>query len=185
MKLDETIALHRELYRADPASVTRLVVRYPPVTKSREGDPEGEPADGVGMNLSAKMIRYLGHPEGYGEVFPWRSALWSLRGECRRTHRYHRDERWNGSLCEFAIRAVIMARLSVPEAQARLGYPTLTRIVREGLEYMEAHLDARQRAASLDQAEVETHEPPVHRSLPGLHQEECPICRQTSSASAL
>lgn len=175
-QLFDTIRLHRELYRADPASVTRMVARHPPTTKDRDGTPQGEPADAVGMNLSARLIRYLGHPEGYGEAFPWRSALWYLRAECRREHRYHREVKWNGSLCETAVRLVVMDRLTIREASRRLGYSYLARILREGLQFIEDHIDARR--SELDQGQELPVPPLGHLPLPGLHAEECPSCRR-------
>lgn len=177
--LAETIERHREAYRDDPRSITRMVARQPPTTKDGRGLREQEPADANGMNLSGRLIKYLGHPEGYGEDFPWTGALWLLRAWCRKNHRYHRGpEGWDGSLCHKMVRLAVVYELSVVEVGQALDYKGAAMVLRKALEHMDDELARRGRQAAQDGTDVEVHEPPGHRPLPGLHAQECPQCRR-------
>lgn len=81
-----------------------------------------EDAAQLGLNLSARLTKLLGHPEGYGQSYPWRSAAWRLRYHCRREHPGHteRDE-FRGALCERLVKLVILYHHSLEEACGVLG----------------------------------------------------------------
>lgn len=93
---------HRALYRAD-LLISKMVAQQPPTSRdANTGVLHQEEAAVIGMTISGRLLRYLSHPEGYGEAFPWSSALWVLKDHCHKNHLEHRrtDRRyWRGALC--------------------------------------------------------------------------------------
>ena len=110
MNLEATIEQHRGMFRDELA--VRMVARQPPTTLDlNTGQLDSEPAAAIGMTVSGPLLRRIGHPEGYGQLFPYAKALWLLKVECRRSHPQHRDSKrpyWRGSLCHEAVLAVVV-----------------------------------------------------------------------------
>lgn len=160
MTLEQTIELHRNLYR-DDTWIERLVQRQPPTTlDAHTGMLDQEPADAVGMSMSARLLRYVSHPEGYGSDFPWSKALWLVRSWCRRTHRrrYHSTEtHWNGSLCHQMVVYVVIRGWSVQNAAAILGYDNPEPILRDAFQYIEETMDDFRRKQEQRAREAEGH----------------------------
>src|SRR5690348_11112766 len=104
--LTNLIADHRQLYAAE-RQLSAMVAHHPPVTIDlNTGILQEEPSAAIGMTVNARLLRLLGHPDGYGASFPWSKALWRLRAECRRKHPHHRGSDvpyWRGSLCHQAV----------------------------------------------------------------------------------
>jgi hypothetical protein len=201
MTLDATIALHRDLYRAD-LNIPRLVSRQPPTTfDPHSGELHEEPATRTGMSMSGPLLRYLGHPEGYGELYPWARALWELRHWCRREHRFHRDASrpyWRGSLCHSLVRLTVIGAdkgnygpLSIEEAGKVLRYDNPEPVLRLALEHIEETIDKRQRDAIAREAMLEKHVRPVNDPEPELatphhlgpfHEADCVRCAKENAA---
>ena len=160
MSLDDTIALHRNLYR-DDLFIDRLVQRQPPTSLDlNTGVLDQEPAAAIGMTISGRLLRYVSHPEGYGSDFPWSKALWLLRGWCRREHRrrYHSTERhWNGSLCHQMVIYVVIRGWSVQNAAAILDYDNPEPILRDAFTFMEDTMDDFRRKQEQRARESEGH----------------------------
>ena len=121
MTLADQITLHRNLYR-DDTHISRLVQRQPPTTLDlNTGTLHQEPAAAVGMTMSARLLKYVSHPESYGSEFPWSKALYRLRWNCRKRHLDHRAADrpyWRGSLCWQAVHLVVVRGFGpVPAAQ--------------------------------------------------------------------
>jgi hypothetical protein len=194
-QLADTLALHRDLY-ADDLSIPRLVSRTPPTTLDRHtGELEEEPADANGMNLSGPMIRFLGHPESWGDQHPWLKALWLLRGWCRREHPDHRGADkpfYRGSLCHTAVSLCVMGRvpgypgpLSPSEASAVLR-TDIEEVLQRALDWILEQIDRAQRDAIERERALTKHVRPVGEpeapapetphNLEGAHAEECPRC---------
>jgi hypothetical protein len=193
MTLEDTIAWHRAAYK-DDTHISRLVQRQPPTTLDlNTGTLHQEPAAAVGMTMSARLLKYVSHPEGYGADFPWSKALWNLRGWCRKEHRrrYHSVElHWDGSLCHQMVKFVVIREWSVPNAAAILDYDDPEPILRDAFAYMEQRIDDFRRQAERRERELEGHGPgaipaPVHehRALPGLHETDCIQCRKRLDAA--
>jgi hypothetical protein len=142
--LDDRIEDHRAMYRAD-LLIPRLVSRQPPTTLDlNTGQLDQEPADANGMNLSGRMIKRLGHPEGFGADFPWTKALWLTRSWCRRDHRrrYHSaDELWQGSLCHRMVYLVVVEGWGVQRAGFKLHYTDPAAILRDAFDFIEDTID--------------------------------------------
>ena len=142
--LEHLIADHRAAYRSD-LLISRMVSRQPPTTLDlNTGELESEPADANGMNLSAALIRLLGHPEGYGMHHPWLKALWLMRSWCRRAHRrrYHStEEAWEGSLCHRMVYLVIVEGWHPRRAGLMLNYTDPEAILRDAFRFLEETLD--------------------------------------------
>ena len=99
--LHNLIADHRQMYAAE-RYISRLATTTPPVMKDPDSGQYTSDAGHLGMTLTARLLRLLSHPEGYGRSFPWSKALWYLRVSCRRDHPFHRGSDvpyWRGSLC--------------------------------------------------------------------------------------
>lgn len=191
--LEQSIALHRELYRSD-LLIERLVARQPPTTLDvNTGELHVEPGAAVGMTMSGRLLRYVSHPEGYGSDFPWSKALWHLRGWCRRNHRrrYHAAERhWNGSLCHQLVIYVVIKGWSAQNAGQILAYDNPEPVLREAFGFIEVKMDDFRRAAEMRERELQGHGPGAippppheHRALPGLHAVECVQCRKRLDAA--
>ena len=158
MSLDDTIALHRNLYR-DDLFIDRLVQRQPPTSLDlNTGVLDQEPAAAIGMTISGRLLRYVSHPEGYGSDFPWSKALWLLRSWCRREHRYHMTPRhWNGSLCHQLVIFVVIRGWSVQNAAAILAYDNPEPILRDAFTFMEDTMDDFRRKQEQRARESEGH----------------------------
>ena len=113
----------------------RLTVTAPPVTRTvkitedvidgrkvrqYEYEEEEEPPDRGGMNLSAAMIRLIGHDEGYGLAFPVRRALAEWNRYCRSHHQRWPDHATRPVCAELAY-AVIRNRYSLAWAAEQSG----------------------------------------------------------------
>jgi hypothetical protein len=163
--LTNLIADHRQLFELD-LRIPEMVTRHPPVTLDlHTGIPEEEPAAAVGMNVSARLLRLIGHPDGYGHHHPWRTALWRLRYDCRRRHPEHTaEEPWRGSLCHRLIRLVIEYERPLPDAADELGIDRAKAagLLRAGLIWIEGSID---RARD----DAERRETLVDHRLKGLH----------------
>jgi hypothetical protein len=140
--LEQAIETHRELYRSD-TYIDRLVARHPPTSLDlNTGVLHVEDGTRIGMTMSGRLLKYVGHPEGYGADFPWSKALWLLRGWCRRNHRYHMTPRhWDGALCHQLIKYVIIRNWSVENAAQILQYDNPEPVLRDALQYIEDRID--------------------------------------------
>jgi hypothetical protein len=195
MTLADTLALHRGLL-ADDLSIPRLVSRTPPTTlDTHTGTLYEEPAAATGMSMSGALLRFLGHPEGFGDQHPWLRARYQLRFHCRRNHPEHRSaERpyWRGSLCQQAVDLCVMGRvpgypgpLSPSEASAVLRVD-IEEVLQRALDWILEQIDRAQRDAIERERALTKHvrpvneEAPVERETPhdleGAHAEECPRC---------
>ena len=192
MTLAAQITLHRNLYR-DDTHISRLVQRQPPTTLDlNTGTLHQEPAAAVGMTMSARLLKYVSHPEGYGAEFPWSRALYRLRYDCRRNHPYHRaSDRpyWRGSLCWQLVTFVIVRGWSVHNAAEILRYDNPEPVLRNALAFIEAAMDDARRKAEKRSREDEGHGPGAvpapewrHHAVPGMHMADCPRCRKESAA---
>jgi hypothetical protein len=192
MTLDARIAHHRDLYRSD-LLIERLVSRQPPTSLDvNTGELHQEPGAATGMPMSGRLLKYLGHPEGYGSDFPWSRALYRLRYACRREHPYHRAADrpyWRGSLCHQLVVLCVIREWSIENAAKILRYDRPEPALRYAFGYIEASIDEARRKAERRQRE-ETSGPgavplPVHEQRhdqPGMHRVECPRCRKEDAA---
>ena len=163
MTLDSRILDHKALYRAD-LQIGRLVARQPPTSLDlNTGQLHQEPAAAIGMTMSGPLLRRLGHPEGYGQSYPWTKALWLMRRWCRNDHRrrYHSVERhWNGSLCHQLVIFVVVHGWSVENAGKILGYDNPEPVLREAFDFIEHRIDdfraAAERKAREDEGQALT-----------------------------
>lgn len=187
MTLDALIELHRDLYRSD-IRIDRLVSRQPPTTLDHEGVPDPEQGTKTGMPMSGRLLRYLGHPEGYGEQFQWSKALWLLKVECRRSHHSHRAKErpyWRGSLCWSAVILTVVKGYSAQNAAQILKLPNIDELLVRCFRDIERTMNEADDAAIAREKQLESIVNPVNvaprprenHGLPGLHQEECPQCR--------
>lgn len=186
--LDALIATHRGMF-ADDLHIPRLVTRQPPTTiDANTGVLHEEPAAATGMNMSGKLLKRLGHPEGYGNDFPWARALWKLKGHCRGHHPFHRaGDRpyWRGSLCHQLVAFVVVRGYSVENAARILRYDHPEPVLRQAFDFIEQTMDEFRALAEKRAREAEGHGPgavaqPVvheHHRVPGMHAECCPQCR--------
>lgn len=193
MTLQDTLEDHRALYRAD-LLIDRLVSRQPPTTLERNtGELHVEPGAATGMPMSGRLLKYLGHPEGYGSDFPWTKALWRLKAQCRRDHPYHRAADrpyWRGALCWQLVIFTVTRGFSVQNAAEILRYDNPEPVLRYALAYIEQVIDAERVKAERRAREDEGHGPgavPVQASgqrhdQPGLHRVDCPKCRKEDAA---
>lgn len=144
MRLDDTIHLHRCLYY-DDLHIERLVSRQPPTSLDlNTGVLHQEPGAATGMPMSARLLKYVSHPEGYGSDFPWSKALWRLKLHCRKEHPYHRAADrpyWRGSLCWQLVTFTVCRNWSVQNAAEILRYDNPEPVIRQALEFMEQHID--------------------------------------------
>ena len=192
--LEHLIADHRAAYQAD-LRIDRLVARQPPTTLDlNTGQLHVEPGAATGMPMSGRLLRRLGHPEGFGSDFPWTKAWWSLKHECRRRHLGHTAlERpyWRGSLCWMAVKLTVIGGeskgegpMGVERAAGILKVDDLEPVLRRAFRTIEETLDDYRAKAEKRAREDEGHGPgaiireePPHHGVPGLHQTECPQCR--------
>jgi hypothetical protein len=188
VRLDDTIHLHRCLYR-DDLHIDRLVARQPPTSLDlNTGVLHQEPAAAIGMTVSGRLLRYVSHPEGFGSDFPWGKAWWLLRVECRRRHRHHRGPaEWNGSLCHQLVRYVVINGWSVQNAGMILDYTDPESVLRSAFAFMEGAIDDFRAKQEKREREIEGHGPgaipapvPQHHAVPGLHMQDCPQCRKAA-----
>ena len=207
MSLDDTIALHRNLYR-DDLFIDRLVQRQPPTSLDlNTGVLDQEPAAAIGMTVAGRLLRYVSHPEGYGSDFPWSKALYRLKFDCRKEHPYHRAADrpyWRGSLCWQLVTFVIMRGFSVQNAAEILRYDNPEPVLREALQAIEDSMDHARARAELRQRDDEGRGPgavPDERPRPCYHDDckgrphfeekphpdhqwhraECPQCRHRAA----
>lgn len=147
---DQALALlaavdqHRSMYR-DDIRIERLVARQPPLTVDpNTGQRHQEDGTRVGMTLSGRLLRYLGHPEGYGDAFPWSKALWRLRVECRRNHPYHRGPTvpyWRGSLCHQLVMFTVVRGWSIENTRRILRADNAESVLLAALRWLEEDMD--------------------------------------------
>lgn len=187
------ILLHQGMHHAE-LRIERLASRQPPTLIDRSGTRRSEPSTSLGMTLSARLLRYLSHPEGYGDAFPWSRALWLLRVECRRRHQHHRGPDvpyWRGALCHQLVMFTVVRGYSIASTARILRYDRPEPVLRYALAYIESVIDQLMASGrELDrqgeterQARVSGHalSAQPHRErhdMPGLHRVECPQCRR-------
>ena len=192
MTLAATIEDHRAMYRAD-LLIPKLVSRQPPTTLDpHTGELHVEPGAATGMPMAGRLLKYLGHPEGYGADFPWTKAAWKLRVECRRKHPHHRGADvpyWRGSLCHELVRFTIIRSYSVQSAVEILRYDNPEPLLREAFRFIEQVIDAErakaERRAREDEGKFTIYdEAPVHHAPSREHIAECPNpeCRKRRAA---
>lgn len=144
----ELILDHRDAYHEESRAVTQVSTERPPVLFDFEKAAwYEEPAAAIGLNLSALMVRLIGHPDGYGQAFPWRQALWGLRHECRSQHLGHTDrDVFEGSLCQRLVYLVVVYDYSPDMAALSLGIDPVRsmRVLEEALRWIEGALDRQQ-----------------------------------------
>lgn len=107
----------------------------------------------IGWTMSAQLTRRIGHPEGFGNVFPVARAIHDLEGWCRGRHLEGRDGPWEdhtaaaglwgrlagarplcARLAFYTVTAgVPLGRLVIAE---RLPLPTIRRLLKDALEHM-------------------------------------------------
>jgi hypothetical protein len=144
----ELILDHRDAYHEEARAVEELSSSRPPVLFDYESASWKE-ADAamLGLNLTAIMVRILGHPDGYGQAFPWRQALWRLRHECRSSHLGHTDrDVFEGSLCQRLVYLVVVYDYSPDMAAWQLGVDPARsmRLLEEALRWIERSIDREQ-----------------------------------------
>jgi hypothetical protein len=161
-----SVFLHRELFRDELA--IRTVARGPATSiDPHTGILNQEPATRIGLNMSGALTRRLGHPEGYGQTYPWARALWLLRVECRRKHPHHRSADrpyWRGSLCHQSIVLTVIGGangggpMTVHNASKVLQVDKLDVILKWSFRFIEDAIDdAREKAerkARLDEGQA-------------------------------
>lgn len=189
MNLAAQIDDHRHLYRQD-TYIDRLVARQPPTSLDlNTGELHVEPGAAVGMPMSGRLLKYLGHPEAFGSDFPWSKALWLLRRECRAKHPHHRganEPYWRGSLCHQAVTFVVVRGWSVENTAKILRYDDPAPVLRWSFDYMERQIDELRRKAERREREnagrfsVSDYPTHHHHSVPGLHKQECPQCQRAA-----
>ena len=191
MTLAAQITLHRNL-AADDAHIDRLVASQPPTTFDyNRAEWTQEPAAAIGMTISARLLKYVGHADGYGSDFPWHGALWRLRYHCRKEHEFHRAADrpyWRGSLCHQLVTFVILRGWSLQNAAEILRYDNPEPVLRYALSWIEAAMDQARAKAERRQRDEEGRGPgavpdyvPAHHAVPGLHQADCPQCRRNAA----
>ncbi len=144
------IASHRGMYR-DDIRIDRLVSRQPPTSLDvNTGELQEEPGARVGMTMGGRLLRYVGHPEGYGSDFPWSKAYWHLAVECRRSHPAHRGEDrpyWRGNLCQQAVRLTVIGGddgkgpLSADQAASVLRVESIDAVLLRCFRFLEERMD--------------------------------------------
>lgn len=204
-RLGPLVELHRDLFR-DELALPRLVAQQPPTTLDpHTGERHEEAATRVGMNMSGALLRRLGHPAGFGEMYPWAKALWALRRWCRHEHRKHGhtggQERpyWRGSLCHQAVRLTVIGPeratgydgpLSPQQAAQVLRVDRIEEVLLGAFRFIEDEIDAAHQRAIERERMLESHVSPVNtpppaserHGQPGLHASECPRCRREAAA---
>ena len=181
--IEESIALHRLLYR-DDLTIKRLTTETPPVLTDGTGKRTSDPMSMIGPTLSMPLTRLIS--EEYGYLFPWSRAVQIMRYRlCRREHPEHLDRpEWNGSLCYQLVTFTIRREYSLPRACYELGTTPerSERVLTNALYWVETAMDVqRQRQEERQKPdrrlrpwyEADTHE---RHDQPGLHQEDCPQC---------
>ena len=186
--IERTIALHRNL-AADDAHIGVLVSRQPPTTFDYQlAGWAQEPAAAIGMTVSARLLKYVGHADGFGSDFPWHRALWRLRFYCRKNHEFHRAADrpyWRGSLCQQLVTFVILRGWSVQNAAEILLYDNPEPVLREALQWIEDSIDASRRKAEKQQRDEQGRGPGAvpaplseqRHDQPGMHRDDCPQCK--------
>lgn len=122
------------------AYIAKISVSTPPVTPS---GPEGaylweqEPGPAIGMALSGRMVRLIGHHENYGMVFPVRRSLSEWERKCRREHARWPDHR-DRPVCAELAWGLIRDRASMVWLcdQLDVSIGRADRLVALALEYM-------------------------------------------------
>jgi hypothetical protein len=196
MSLLDTIEDHRLMYRAD-LYISKMVAQQPPTSlDANTGVLHQETATQIGMNMNGRLLKYLGHPEGYGSDFPWAKALWKLRIDCRRDHPHHRSgdrPYWRGALCHEAVRLVVIGGdalgvgpLPPESAAAVLKLDHYDELLTAALRDLERIIDNHRVQAVKRERQLEAHAIPVNAVGPraerhdqgGLHRLDCPKCRR-------
>ena len=199
--LEATIALHREMHR-DDAYLEKLVSTQPPTTRdANTGIVSQHEATRVGMNMSSRLYRYVEAPGG--AEYPWWAAFKKLRYHCRSAHRkIHTGPDvpyWRGSLCQEAVRLVVIGPerrlpafdgpLTIHQASGLLRYDNLAPVLRYAFAYIESSMDDFRAKAEKRAREDEGHGPgpiptptPGHHAVGGLHAVDCPnpACRKAA-----
>jgi hypothetical protein len=200
MTLSDLIATHRDMYRAD-MSIPKLVSRQPPTSLDRNsGVTTQEPGAATGMAMSGRLLKLLGHPEGYGADFPWLKALWLLRVECRRHHPHHRSADrpyWRGALCYEAVKLVCIGGDALPygplttdSAMRILKLDHIEPLLRGAFREIETIMDDFRDRAAKRERQLEAHALPVNAAAPpaerhdqgGMHRLDCPKCKKGAAA---
>lgn len=143
--------------------------------------------------MAGRLLKYVGHPEGYGSDFPWSRALWRLRHYCRKEHPYHRaGDRpyWRGSLCHQLVIFVVIREWSVENAAKILRYDNPQPVLRYALGWIEASMDDARKRAEKRAREDEGHGPGAvpryvteqRHDQPGMHRVDCPQCKREDAA---
>ena len=193
MSLAAQLHLHRNLYRSD-LHIHRLVSRQPPTTLDvNTGELYQEPGAATGMPMSGRLLKYLGHPEGFGSDFPWSKALWLLRVECRRKHPQHRSADrpfWRGALCHQAVLLTVVRGFSPENAGKILRLDHTDALLKGAFRFMEDAIDEARLVAEARAREDEGRftiydQLPEHHIPSEAHIQECPnpICRAKRKAA--
>jgi hypothetical protein len=193
-RIDSQIATHRGMYR-DDLFIERLVARQPPTTLDlNTGQLHVEDGTRIGMTMSGRLLKYVGHPDGFGADFPWSKALYRLRWHCRKHHEFHRaSDRpyWRGSLCHQLVTFTVIRGFSVQNAAEILRYDNPEPVLREALQWIEDAMDRARQKAERRQRDEQGSGPgavpeyvPAHHAPSQEHVEECPNpeCRRRRAA---
>ncbi len=151
LDIESAIAFQRGMYR-DDTRIDRLVSRLPPTALDlNTGQLHVEDGARVGMTMSGRLLRYVGHPEGYGADFPWSKAYWHLGRECRKSHTGHRGEDrtyWRGNLCKQAVRLTVIGAeshghgpLSARQAASVLRVASIDAVLLRCFRFIEERMD--------------------------------------------
>lgn len=157
LTLDELLEEAREAYRLELH--IPLAVEQPPVLSSLDGHGQrvvdvDRAAAQIGWSMSAQLDRRIGHPEGYGNVFPVARALHDLDGWCRGRHLEGRGGPWvdheaaagtlwsrltgTRPLCGRLAHYAVVAHAPIPRLAhvERLQLPVVRRLLKDALEHM-------------------------------------------------
>lgn len=204
--LDELIEDHRLLYRADLAEyrlhvssgetgMEETAARRRKV--GRQYGSNGHPATWTGLPFAPVFLRYIDwsrdrvqasiRPSFPGRHYSWSTAFWAQWAECRRFHPEHHDRpEWRGSLCYQLIHFTVRREppFGLEAACLVLGVtpPRAGRTLRNGLLYIEGYMDRQmnraQEKAKPIRERIHWREGREPHGLPGLHNAECPQCRE-------
>lgn len=136
----------RAMYESD-IWLDQLVSEAPPVTLDRRlGILREEPAARIGMTVSGRVLRLIGHPAGYGRAHPWLHSLYRLGWYCRNEHHDHAERRaWRGALCAQLVRLVVVDQLPLPATcqVLELDVERTRPVLANALRWIESDVDAR------------------------------------------
>lgn len=107
LPLEELLGEARDAFAGEMA--IPMTVEQPPALYDRDAtgalvlDMDAARGAQVGLSMSAPLVRRLGHPEGFRNVFPVARALDDLRGWCRGRHLEARSGPWLDHLADVGI----------------------------------------------------------------------------------